>query len=392
MRILRVISSMNPTIGGPCQGIRNIIPMLVNQGIINDVVCLDNPDSSYLGKDSFTIFSLGPSYTSMCFSGQLVPWLERNIQNYDVVIVHGIWQYHSYSVKKVIDKLKSQKLKMIPKVYIMPHGMLDPWFQKAKERKWKAVRNYIYWEVIEKKVVNEADGLLFTCQTELELARGTFRHYKPKQELNIGYGIQEPPVFIQAMRKAFLEKCNMLNGKPYLLFLSRIHEKKGLDLLIDAYQTILEENDIPDLIVAGPGIDTVYGQKILNTVSSSPLLKNKVHFTGMLVGDAKWGAIYGCEAFVLPSHQENFGIAVVEALACGKPVLISNQINIWKEIEEGKAGIVSDDNCQSITQKLRFFFSMKNSERKQMSHQARVIYKEFFDVKVTVKQLINAIC
>ncbi len=379
---------MNPTVGGPCQGIRNIIPILANQGIINDVVCLDKPDSSYLGKDPFIIYALGPAKTSLYYSSQLIPWLETNIQNYDTIIVHGIWQYHSYSVRKVIDKLKRQK-KLIPKVYVKPHGMLDPWFQKAKERKWKAIRNYIYWELIEKKAINEADGILFTCQTELELARETFRQYKPKQELNIGYGIQEPPVFVQSMQKAFFEKCKTLNGKPYILFLSRIHEKKGLDLLIDAYQKLLEENDIPDLIVAGPGIDTAYGQKVLNFVNSSLLLQKKVYFTGMLVGDEKWGAIYGCDAFVLPSHQENFGIVVVEALACSKPVLISNQINIWREIEE--AGLISDDNCQSVTHMLRTFFSLKAEEKELMSHQARRTFEKYYDVKITAQQLINAI-
>ena len=92
-------------------------------------------------------------------------------------------------------------------------------------------------------------------------------------------------------------------------------------------------------MIAGPGLDTAFGREMRQLAESlcpqpSTLTPQPaVFFPDMLTGDAKWGALYGCEAFVLPSHQENFGIAVVEALACGKPVLISNQVNIWREIE-----------------------------------------------------------
>ena len=75
----------------------------------------------------------------------------------------------------------------------MPHGMLDPWFQRDKSRRVKAVRNWFYWWLVERGVVNAADALLFTCQQELELARTTFGGYRPKREMDVGYGIAEPP-------------------------------------------------------------------------------------------------------------------------------------------------------------------------------------------------------
>ena len=73
--------------------------------------------------------------------------------------------------------------------------MLDPYFQTTKERKWKSIRNYIYWYLIEKKVIGEADGLLFTCEEEMRLASLTFKQYHPKSTFNVGYGINEPPMF-----------------------------------------------------------------------------------------------------------------------------------------------------------------------------------------------------
>src|SRR5690606_7615204 len=145
----------------------------------------------------------------------------------------------------------------VPNVYVMPHGMLDPWFQRDKSRRIKALRNEIYWRLVEKKTVNKADGLLFTCQQELLLARETFKGYKPIQELNIGYGIQAPPVYIeQSMPPA-------LADKPYWLFLSRIHPKKGVDLLIHAYEKLcLQNGSVPDLVIAGP-TDNDYAKQMV---------------------------------------------------------------------------------------------------------------------------------
>src|SRR5690606_20120454 len=92
---------------------------------------------------------------------------------------------------------------------------------------------------------------------------------------------------------------------------------------------------IPAIVLVGRGIETDYGKKLMRIIDEDSSLKNNIYLPGMLTGDEKWGDFYNSEAFVLPSHQENFGIAVVESLACKKPVLISNQINIWKEIKNG---------------------------------------------------------
>ena len=239
----------------------------------------------------------------------------------------------------------------------MPHGMLDPWFQRDKSRRLKAIRNSIYWWLFERRALNSADALLFTCEEELRLARTTFGGYRPKREINIGYGIAEPPVFEMQMREAFQGKCPELGNNRYLLFLGRIHPKKGVDLLIRAYAEVLKtdklKTPLPDLVIAGPGWETSYGRQmrqLMDAANCEILPENapRIHSVGMLEGDSKLGALFGCEAFVLPSHQENFGISVVEALACGKLVLISNKVNIWREIVEAGAGIVGDDTVEGI--------------------------------------------
>ncbi|MEJ8800529.1 glycosyltransferase [Pontibacter sp. H249] len=414
MRILRVIASMDPAQGGPCQGIRNSIPALGKLGVYNEVVCLDSPKSNYLHKDPFTIHAIGPGKTAWCYTPDLIPWLQTNLNRFDAVIVHGLWQYHSYAVTKVIQDLKQQQAssseKRIPKVFVMPHGMLDPYFQKAKERRLKAIRNWFYWKIIENKVISSADGVLFTCEAELELAQQPFRPYKPKQTINIGYGIAEPPVYTSDMQDAFTAKIPQLEGRPYFLYLGRVHEKKGVDMLIKAYGRILEsrskyvladaseaEEDffsaeqVPQLVIAGPGLDTAYGEYLQQLVAASSELKNSIHFTGMLTGNAKWGAFHGCEAFILPSHQENFGISVVEALACAKAVLISNQVNIWREIETEQGGIVAANTEEGTQQMLSEWLDLIPQHKRAMGECARHIFEQYFAIGPHAKRLLEAL-
>ena len=333
--------------------------------------------------------------------------------------------------------------------FVMPHGMLDPWFQRDKSRRVKAVRNWFYWWLVERGVVNSADAMLFTCEQELELARTTFGGYRPKREINVGYGIAEPPAFELKMQEAFAARCPGLNGRPYLLFMSRVHPKKNVAALVRAYARVRSEHNkeilshgltrisadgserlsadrtegnascrvtpavgsqsrqpgkehdaFPDLVIAGPGWDSGYGEEVSRIIDEvnggqrpeigsacatsdsgvtgaehradawgdGPQAKlttansARIHAVGMLSGAAKWGALYGCEAFVLPSHQENFGIAVVEALACGKPVLISDQVNIWREIVEDGAGIAEADTEEGVEKLLRKFLNARKDE------------------------------
>src|SRR5699024_790171 len=111
------------------------------------------------------------------------------------------------------------------------------------------------------------------------------------------------------------------------------------------------------------------------------MLNKSIFFVGMLTGDAKWGAFYGCEAFVLPSHQENFGIAVVEALACSKPVLISNQVNIWCEVEKSKSGIVANDSLDGAIDLVEAWHNLPTYQKNVMALQARISYNNFFAIE-----------
>lgn len=381
--ILRVIVTMSPSYGGPCQGIRNSIPALQKLGVSNEVLCFDEPDSDYGVKDCFTIHKIGAGKGSYSYNSKLKEWLAGNLGRFDFVIVHGLWLHTSYGVYRAWSRYKHIN-SSCPSLFVMPHGMLDPYFQKAKERRFKAFRNSVFWHLFEKRVINGVDGLLFTCQMELELAREAFWDYHPKREVNVGYGIQAPPSFDPDMEFAFRSKTGLKKDDRYFLFLSRIHEKKGVDLLIRAYIDLADGGSvsgIPKLVIAGP-LSGGFAKSMQELVGK----REDIIFTGMLQSDAKWGALYLSEAFILPSHQENFGIAVVEAMACGSPVLISDKINIWKEIDKGKGGLVESDSAEGAHNLLVRWTALSDSERSKYRKAARKTYEHYFTVEQAAVQ------
>ena len=382
---------MDPKLGGVSQAVRGIVSGLEAEGeVSNEVASLDDGDASFLGGDSFPIHAMGPAKGPWGFGKYLRPWLLENLSRFDAVITHGLWQYQSHAVNSALTEIKkAAPTKPAPKFLAMPHGMLDPYFQKSTSRRLKALRNTLYWKLIEKGVANDSDGILFTCEDEKILAREPFRPYHPKREFVVGLGVESPPVFSDRMTAAFHSACPGLEGQPYFLFLSRIHEKKGVDLLLKAYAGMLKSTSgvCPALVIAGP-TDSDYAKEMRALADSLVVEPGKIHFPGMLVGDAKFGAFYGCEVFVLPSHQENFGIAVVEALACGKPVLISDKVNIWREIVDGGAGLKESDTFDGTTRVLERWCAIGEDEKETMSCNARAVFNEKFTIPQAGKRLL----
>ena len=372
MNILHIISDMDPRAGGVCQAVRTMIRGLSVPGFLHEVVCLNSAGSAALRDCNYPVHALGEGTTSWNYSRRLTSWLADNLHSYDAAILHGLWQYQSYAL------LKNLRSAPGTRIFVMPHGMLDPYFQRASGRKLKAFRNWAIWHFLERKIVNNSDGVLFTCETEKLLARTTFAGYRAKNEYVVGLGVDRPPA------------SRIPSSAPgYWLYISRIHPKKGVDLLVDAYITLKKNRSspIPQLVIAGPGLDTAYGKKVTELAAGEA----DIRFTGMLIGDQKWGAFYGCEMFILPSHQENFGIAVAEALACSKPVLISDQVNIWREIDQEGGGLIAPDTAEGITSLLTNWLDMPEDRKLKMAHAARRAYDKHFTVEVAAERLRKAL-
>jgi len=367
--VLHILPTLDPRSGGLSQAVKSITKYTADPLLRHEVLCLDDPAADYLENNELVVHALGKGFTSWNYHPGLLPWLLKNLPQYHRVVVHGLWQYQSFAVYRAFKKNKNTNL------YVMPHGMLDPYFQQAKERRFKALRNVVFWNLIESRLINFSNGMLFTCNVEKIRARTTFSRYRPVKEVVVGLGVERPPSFVRAMTDAFESVCPQIKNRRYLLFMSRLHPKKGIDLLISSYNKLkLSEIDLPLLIIAGPGVGSEYGHKILGLAGGT----EDILFPGMLTGDAKWGALYGCESFVLPSHQENFGIAVVEAMACGKPVLISNQINIYDEIEKEGAAIVNEDTLDGTFATLKKWLLLDQPEQHVYALNAGNCYEKYY--------------
>ena len=303
MKLLRIIRSLNPLVGGPAEGIRQITPHLIELGVSATVASLDPPDSPWLSNQSFQAIGLGPVASNYGFRRDLVARIRSLANEHDVVIIQGIWQYHSYATWLALRGSR------IP-YFVYPHGMLDPWFKHKYPL--KHLKKWLYWPWADYRVLRDATGVLFTTNQERLLARQSFWLYQAN-EVVVGYGTSAPPVDAGRQRDAFLKRFPNLRGQRFLLFLSRIHPKKGVDLLVEAFAEVSARDPALQLLIAGP--DQVGLQAGLQQRAASLGIAHRITWSGMLSGEVKWGAFRCAELFCLPSHQENFGIVVAEALA-----------------------------------------------------------------------------
>lgn len=380
MKILHVIHSVNPRGGGPIEGIRQLAPALAARGYATDVLSLDGPDDPWAVDFPLPLHATGPSSLGYGFNRRIIPWLVKNHQNYKAVIVNGIWQYASLAVWRALRGTSTP-------YYVYPHGMLDPWFQRRYP--FKHLKKCLYWRWAEYRVLRDAAAVLFTSEEEKLESRKSFHPYQCREVIT-GYGIASPTGDISSDRALFLEKHPELKGKRLLLFLGRIHEKKGCDLLLRAWREVscsplVESIPNTHLVMAGP-TDHGYGTRMLDLTRKLEL-SGKVTWTGMITGEIKWGSIRAADAFILPSHQENFGVSVVEALACGVPVLISNKVNIWREVEQGHAGLVRPDTLAGTIQLLKDWLRLPRSEQDELRSQAQICFEKHFAIERTAEAL-----
>jgi glycosyltransferase involved in cell wall biosynthesis len=178
-----------------------------------------------------------------------------------------------------------------------------------------------------------------------------------------------------------------LRQRRFFLFLSRIHRKKGCDLAIEALGRVAAAHPDLDLVMAGPDEEGLRPQ--LEARAERLQIAHRVHWTGMLQGDLKWGALRAAEAFVLPSHHENFGVAVVEALACRLPVLISDKVNIWPDILQEEAGIVNPDTAEGTYRSMETLLAMQPEERQRMVNNGLACFRARYEMKRTAEALNN---
>lgn len=368
MRILRIIPTMNPQHGGVAEAVKQSAILMKSEGIEIDVVCFDEPKSSWLKDIDFTVHALGLGKSAYAFHVTYLTWLRKNVTNYEMVIIDGLWMFH------VIGGYVC-KISGVPYV-VYTHGMLDPYFNIDR---LKYLKKLPFWFLVDRNVLAMAKSVVFTCEEELKLAQKSFPLFSATSSVAT-LGIETNTQSKRVLKEKFFETFPYLVGKKIALFLSRIHEKKGLELLIEAVEICKQElpNNII-FVIAGSGNEN-YIKKLKYRVDQLGLEKY-FEWVGMLSGDVKWGAFTSSEFFILPSHQENFGIVVAEALSQGLPVLITNKVNIWREIKDSHAGLVENDNVEGIAKLIVDYCSATDNDVLRMKENTLQCFNDHFSTE-----------
>ncbi len=312
------------------------------------------------------------------YAPRLHDWLQAEAARFDAVVINGLWQHHGLATWSAL------RNNPVP-YFVFTHGMLDPWFKHRYPL--KHLKKWLYWPWAEYRVLRDARAVLFTCEEEKRLARQSFGLYRAN-EIVVNYGTPGPVGDAAAQREAFLARFPQLRDKRLLLFLGRIHPKKGCDLLVEAFAQVAGNDPDLHLVMAGPLPADL--QPALARQAAHRGIETRLTWTGMLSGDLKWGAFHAAEAFVLPSHQENFGIAVAEALACGLPVLISDKVNIWREVAADQGGLVAPDTLAGTGKLLHDWLRLSPFERARMANNALASFRKRFHIDAAALSLIAA--
>lgn len=340
MKILHIIPRIAPRYGGPCKVANELCQALVEKGHKASIFTtnidgdkdLDVPLNQPVYKNGVEIRYFRGSFPRYwVFSIGFWKAISKLIKKFDVVHIHSLYLFVTLIAAYYCRRYDIPYL-------VRPHGTLDPFLLKKR-----IIRKKTYIALFEKRNLNGASAIHYTTEDEMNLANGLNIQTKGIV-IPVGLNLQDyeklPPQGI--FRKEYPE----IGQKTIVLFFGRIDFKKGIDILIKAFGKALIESSDMHLVITGPENDK-YGNEVRNWVKEEQI-EESVTITGMLLGEEKFAVLSDADIFVLPSYSENMGLAVIEAMACRLPVIISNRVNICHDVEEYNAGIVTECDVEQF--------------------------------------------
>jgi len=376
IKILRLVASLDPKYGGPQNGIISSNTQLIKSGFKIDMVAFDpkkliNNEYKNIKIINFRSF-IGKNYR---FSLKFFFWLWKKRKDYEFFIVHGIWQFNSLAARLLLANKK---------YFVFTHGQLNPYFSL---KFFKKKKKKIYWNLIEKKNLIKSQAILLTSNDEKINLKNTYVNTNKIKKKIIKYGIIKKKLNNQKCVNIFQSKFSFLNNKKFYLFLGRFHEKKGCETIINSVIKLKDKFN-SKILFSGP-IENYSYFKFLKELVKKNNLGDTIFFSGPIYKNLKWGAILSSKGMLLASHGENFGISIAESLSQSKPVLITNKVNIYKNIAKYKAGLVSSNNISSFSKKLLKFQELNLIEQNKMSKNALKCFKDNFDISSHTNSLAN---
>jgi glycosyltransferase involved in cell wall biosynthesis len=369
VRILQCVDSIDPARGGSVEAARLLTAALGRLGHTVEIVTLFPPEAEWAGNWQAKIHCAGAPLGYYGYCTKLVDWLTKQAGAFDVFIVHGVWRYMSVAV------WRASRARKIPYV-LYTHGMLDPFFNRFA---WKRLKKTIHWRALEHRVLRDAAAVIFTCEAERAAASRNFQPFICNPVL-LNLGIEGPATRGDAPR--FPAE---LNDKQVLFYLGRFDRQKGCDTLIAAFARVAAAYPDVRLLMAGP--DPAGWKTDLVRLAQSLGVSSQIVWHGPVFGPAKWEFFRRADAYIMPTNFENFGIAIVEALACGLPVLISSRAAVAGQVAASGAGFVSPNTVEGTTELLEKWLTAPESMRAQMRANALRCFREHFAIDAVAASL-----
>lgn len=388
MKILCVSPGYFPAFrfGGPVASVHGLNKALVkkgidvtvyatNAGLRNDVLVDQEVDVEGVRVTYFSFAKLleFTGTTGWQFSLKMTKALKSELKKFDLVHIHAVWNYPTAVATYYCMKYD------IPYI-IAPRGTLYP--ETIRKYYWKKLP---YYYLLAKRFMESAAAIHYTTHDELEKCHKSLG-FKNKAMV-IPNGIDVSEYNNLPGRDVLEERYPVLKGKKVILFLGRLNWKKGLDILIKAYSKLTESRDDLHLLIVGND-NGGYKKRVMSWINGCGI-DHKVTFTGMLKGSDKLAVLAGSDIFVLPSYSENFGMAVVEAMASGLPVVISNKVGIYREVEKHKAGVVVECEPESLYRGIKYVLGDENFA-KELSINGRRLAENYYGINKVADMMIDA--
>ena len=337
MRVLEYLHEVDFVHGGPPRAVVDLCQVLARRGhevILASTSLVDVPPSWQEGGEGLprVLEVPPPALPGQRHRRAQLDALAEAVAAADVVHLHGVWEPANITVSKLARDAGT------PWVVTL-RGMLDDWNMTQK-----GLKKRLYLQLGGRRVLEDAACVQCTAEGE----RAQSQKWFPRGSVRVIPNLMDLSDF-ESLRgpEAAQEAWPVLNGEgPHLLFLSRLHVKKGLEHLLRAMPKLVEAHSGLQLFIAGPG-DTAYVES-LKRLASQCGVAGHTHFTGQIGGDLKWSLYEAADLFVLPSSQENFGFVQFEALACQTPVMTTTLVDTWSEIVNSGGGIAVEQSVESI--------------------------------------------